>query len=819
MTHPRRRSRAFAASFVLLATALAGQSAWAGAPAGSAAEAGGARVATGAASGAAEARYADGAAAAAAEVAAAVTGPALSVNASADRHAINPGIYGMSFVDRSRASVLGVTVDRFGGNSTSRFDYLTSSYNTGSDWYYENIPPTASGVSGDDIVTQDQAAGLQTLLTVPTIGWVSKAPVEYDHPYACGFARSAFPNQDSFDPWDANCGNGTWQGHDIAPTSSSAGYTSQVAGPSWDEAWVQRLVAAYGTAAHGGVQMYELDNEPALWNSTHRDVHPAPLDYAAYAGTAIAAAKAIKAADPTALVVGPSDWGWCAYFYSPADPGGCSDGSDRQAHGDVPLGAWYLQQFKAASDQAGVRLLDVFDEHYYPQAAGIALSPAGGAATQALRLRSTRSLWDPTYKDESWISDLAPGGVAVDLIPRLRAWIDANDPGTKLAISEYNFGGLESINGALAQADVLGIFARERVDLAALWGAPAAGSPGEFAFRMFRNYDGAGGTFGDTWVRSTSGDQSKLAVYGAQRGAKGSLTTVVINKTGSARTSRLAVSGFAARGDVQVWRYAPADLAHIVRGSDAHLTGGAVTLTYPANSITMLVLPPKDGAAPTVTSGPQPRLRAFVALGGRQTSLTWAATDNRRVERYQLQRSVGGGAWTQVALGNATVPHAAVSLSPGTTYRYRVRALDGAGNTSTWVAGPAFSESVVQDSSSAITYSGSWSVDSAPGASGGTLHDAAAGGTTPAATLTFTGRAVAYVAERRTSDDMADVLIDGQPVATRSLQSFAGGDHSLDSTVPQQLVLVRTWGARGAHTITVRGQSIDLDAFLVLDTP
>jgi len=29
----------------------------------------------------------------------------------------------------------------------------------------------------------------------------------------------------------------------------------------------------------------------------------------------------------------------------------------------------------------------------------VSLAPAGDASTQALRLRTTRSLWDPTYTD------------------------------------------------------------------------------------------------------------------------------------------------------------------------------------------------------------------------------------------------------------------------------------------------------------------------------------------------------------------------------------------------------------------------------------
>ncbi len=743
------------------------------------------------------------------------SGPSLSVNATADRHAISSGIYGVSFVDRSRAGLLGVTLNRAGGNSASRFNYVTDAYNTGSDWYYENIPPTIAGSTDDDVVTQDKAAGLRTVLTMPTIGWVAKGPAVYGHPLPCGFPRSANPSQDSFDPYDSGCGNGESSGNPIAPGPPSR--TSRAAGPAWDAAWAQRLVAAYGTAAKGGVPIYELDNEPALWNSTHRDVHPNPLTYATYAKPGIDTAAAIKAVDPTATVIGPSDWGWCAYFFSPSDSGGCASGPDREAHGGEAIAPWYLDRFKAAEVSGGKRLLDVFDEHYYPQADGVALSGAGNATTQALRLRTTRSLWDPTYKDESWISDLAPGGVAVQLVPRMHGWIDAHYPGTKLGISEYNFGGLESINGALTQADVLGIFARERVDMAELWAGPTAGSPGEFAFRLFRNYDGAGAKFGDRWVRSVSADQSKLAVYGAQRGAGGSLTVVVINKTGAALTSPLSVAGFAARGDVQAWLYSGADLSAIVRMPDAALASGSVSLTYPANSMAMLVLPPADGGQPVVTSGPQPGLRSFVGVGGQQTLLSWTTTDGRRVEGYQLEKSVDGSAYSAVALPDASVARAWVSLSQGTTYRFRVRALDGAGNASAWVAGPAFSESVVEDASESVAYAGGWSTVAIGGASGGTLHNASASGGMPSATLAFTGRAVAVVVERRTSDDLARILIDGVPAATRSLQSFTG--YSLDSTVPRQVLLATTWPISGPHTIEVRGHSINLDAFLVLSTP
>jgi hypothetical protein len=150
---------------------------------------------------------------------------------------------------------------------------------------------------------------------------------------------------------------------------------------------------------------------------------------------------------------------------------------------------------------------------------------------------------------------------------------------------------LDDINGALAQADVLGIFGREGLDLATIWGDPKPTDPGAYAFRMYRNYDGAGSRFGDVSVSAVSGDQGQLAVYGAQRSSDGALTVMVINKTGNDLTSPLSVAGVNGQGPAQRFTYGTADLASIARGTDLPVTNGGISATYPANSITLLVLP------------------------------------------------------------------------------------------------------------------------------------------------------------------------------------------------------------------------------------
>lgn len=539
-----------------------------------------------------------------------ISGPALSVNSSAGRHNISADIYGINYADETLAAELRLPVRRWGGNAATRYNWQNDTSNRASDWFFENVPednadPAAlpDGSSANRAIQQNQRTGTQTLLTIPMIGYTPK-----DRSYACAFSVAKYGAQQYTDSYRPDCGNGVRpDGSRI--TGNNPTDTSNPIDPGFVQNWVSYLVSHWGTASQGGVRYYNLDNEPMLWDSTHRDVHPNPVGYDELRDLTYRYAAAIKAVDPGAQTLGPVLWGWTAYFYSALDgaPGGSwwLNPQDRNAHGGVPFTEWYLQQMRAYEQQHGQRILDYLDLHYYPQASGVALSGAGDSATQALRLRSVRSLWDPIYVDESWINE------PVRLIPRMHDWVNQNYPGTRLAISEYNWGALDDMNGALAQADVLGIFGREGLDLAALWAPPAATDPGAFAFRIYRNYDGAGSQFGDVSVHASSTQQDQLAVYAAQRSSDGALTLVVINKTSNDRTSALTLSGCTPSAAAQVYRYSPANLGAIVRLPNQAVSAGGFSATYPASSITLIVLPasisdPVPTATATQTSAPPP---------------------------------------------------------------------------------------------------------------------------------------------------------------------------------------------------------------------
>ncbi len=363
---------------------------------------------------------------------------------------------------------------------------------------------------------------------------------------------------------------------------------------TFQQGWVQHLVSRWGTNAAGGLRYYILDNEPSLWHSTHRDVRPTGATMDEIKSRMVDFATKIKAVDPTALVVGPEEWGWSGYFYSGYDQQyGSAHGwgslPDRNNHGGADYLTWLLGQLKQSSTAAGQRLLDVFTVHYYPQ--GGEFSDDVSSAMQLRRNRSTRSLWDPTYIDETWIND------RVQLIPRIKNWVATLYPGTLTGITEYNWGAENHINGATTQADVFGIFGREGLNMGARWATPDASTPTYKAMKMYRNYDGNKSGFGDMSVAASTPNPDAVSAFAAVRSADGALTVMVINKQlSTAPAATVNVSTFAHRGIAQAWQLTSTNA--ITRLSDVSVSGTSFVSTLPAQSITLFVVPAR-AAAPT----------------------------------------------------------------------------------------------------------------------------------------------------------------------------------------------------------------------------
>jgi GH25 family lysozyme M1 (1,4-beta-N-acetylmuramidase) len=243
-----------------------------------------------------------------------------------------------------------------------------------------------------------------------------------------------------------------------------------------------------------------------------------------------------------------------------------------------------------------------------------------------------------------------------------------------------------------------------------------------------------------------------------------------------------------------------------------------LTITGVADGLTrttMLNLVIADGIPPTLAV-PVTRLLSGRALGTSTVPvrIAWSAVDPSGIAATALQRSVNGGSWTTTALGSTAAMAAESTIPFGGTASQRVRAMDGKANWSDWLAGGPVRASVHQQSSSAVTWRGTWHTSALSGASGGSVRYATTKGAS--ATFHFTGSSVAWVSSLGTTRGGAWVYVDGAFAGSVFLHATSG--HS------RAIVFARNWTSVGSHTlkIVVAGTAgharVDIDAFVRLVT-
>ena len=509
----------------------------------------------------------------------------IAVDATRARHPISPLIYGVAFAETDELRDMGATLNRAGGDSASLYNWRIEARQAGRDWFFESmaIPAGDRWQYGAALVARTRAAGATPVLTVPIGGWVARLAQD-------GGRLAAYPT-DRYALQQARDLSGMPQagnGFDLAGRALPASDPRAVARidrPADQAAFVSAITARFGRQA---VPIYLMDNEPSRWHDIHREVRGIGLHAAELAQRVIDYARAVKSADPAAKVAAPEEWGWGGFRYSGFDQqigdahgyGGRLPDHDGIQHGldQVP---WLLTQWKAAGHP-----VDILSLHYYPQGGEYAdkgddVSPA----MQLRRNRSTRALWDRTYVDESWIRQ------PVMLIPRMRDWVDHYYwPGTPLGITEYSWGAEHHMNGATTQADILGIFGREGLYMAARWVSPQRGSPVYLAFKLYRNYDDHGGRFGETSVAADAPRPDEVSAFAALRHADRALTVVAINKQLSSPADvTFALAHFGPAGRVEAMRLAGGVLSPI---PFARYQAGHIAARLPAQSITLFVVHP-----------------------------------------------------------------------------------------------------------------------------------------------------------------------------------------------------------------------------------
>lgn len=500
----------------------------------------------------------------------------LIVDAAVDRHPIDPNVYGIQQggLDPAFAREIKLPNTRWGGDNTTRYNWQVDSSNDGGDFYFLGGNGEATPIPGaqvDTIISNFRPSGTSTLITIPIIPYINSTSQ-----YTCSYRVSVYGPQQATNPY-FQLPNGDQCGNGIAPNGdqildTNIYYNHIDNDPSIQAAWIDHLKSKFGEGATGA-HYFQLDNEPYGWGNTHVDVEPNGVIYDTIIDLGQKYASMIKHVAPNSKVLGPSDFtlgGWIG---------------DQSQQNGLYAGQYYLQAMKKYEHENGVRLIDYFDEHYYNN----------GTDTPS-ELAITRSLWDPTFNSGTYVEQYyfkAP----MQLIPRFKEWIRQYYPGTKLAISEYGFGYDGTLVGALTEADALGIFGRQGLDFANLFTVPDPKTdPVAYSFRLYRNYDGKGGEYGDISVKSQSSDQGQLAIYSAIRSEDRALTLIIINKTNGQLTSSVHLSNFPRPTDsAEFYSYSNANLTQIVRQANIPVeksgnVGADFTGSFPGLSASVIVI-------------------------------------------------------------------------------------------------------------------------------------------------------------------------------------------------------------------------------------
>ncbi|HVU02856.1 MAG TPA: glycoside hydrolase family 44 protein [Polyangiaceae bacterium] len=503
---------------------------------------------------------------------------ALTVDVTANTHPISSLIYGVNApklaCDDATARF---TLCRLGGNPWSTYDWENNASNAGGDRCFEN--DDALGVTDTPAATVtslvDQAGENASLLTVPMLDYVAADKNGGSAPPSCsGDVRNSGAN--FLDTRFKH--NRARKGSALSPT------------PDTTDAYVNQdefvsYVKAHAPAAR---VLFAMDNQPELWSYTHLPVHPDHTTYAEVVAKNAEFSAMVKDTWPGAETTGAVGWGYQAFLDFQLAP-------DQSGQDFI---SFYLDAMKKAGDTAGRRLIDYLDLHWYSAAqssGGVLVTDPDTTppdpAVVAARVQAPRSLWDSTYKENSWIANDKTYG-PVDLIHWFTQRIGNFYPGTKLAFSSWAYGGNTNVSGAVAAADVLGIFGRESIGLAAVEPEKGDNSYLVGAFAAFRNYDGAGAAFGDTSVLATTSDVARVSVYGSTDSTNPDrVVVIVINRSGAAVDTTLTLSHAAA--------FASADVYQIVAGSPVPTPGAALTATGnvftfspPAYSVSVVVPKP-----------------------------------------------------------------------------------------------------------------------------------------------------------------------------------------------------------------------------------
>jgi hypothetical protein len=537
----------------------------------------------------------------------------ISVQADSGRRPISPWIYGRNngiSDDREKPTTdsvyavyreAGVTLLRENqGNNATKYNWRRK-LSSHPDWYNNVYPHDWDVVAG---LIQSRLPGTQGMFAFQLGGWAART------------------DSANFDCWSFD----QCQGLEASTNKAGGGIPSR-----YLEAWPPDSTA--GILPHwfgpGGLGLdssrfryWNMDNEPDGWSGTHDDVFPTLPTAEAFVQRWVAVARRVRAHYPGIKLVGPasmSEWQWYTWDNTSVTYKG-------RAHS---FPEYLIRRLAEIQDSTGIRMLDVYDIHFYPY-----------DATRDVLQNTPRMLWDTTYLDPKANGvKTVTGGWDASIrrqyfFLRVQRWLDQYfRPGHGIGVGSTETGIGDAVGGSASEtsvwyASLLGAFAENGGELLTPW----FWYPGMWETLHLHT------RWAKPWRVASSSSLDSLVSSHASVSADGdSLTAVLINRSATAsHTVTLSLRGFHASGTASLQQLSGLSgetfrsrTSNAVKASSAAATGDSLVLVLPATSVTAVVL---AGSSQAVKVPTRPAPTAYSIHLGTASIVVEGAPAGTRIE-------------------------------------------------------------------------------------------------------------------------------------------------------------------------------------------
>lgn len=468
----------------------------------------------------------------------------IQIDASAQKHRISPFIYGKNHGisdDPSKPtsdSIIrlykdcGVKIIRLGGgNNQTKYNWRAK-LSSHPDWF-NNVYAHDWDFSAQEI--QNKLPGVCGLFSFQLLGWVADNNENNWNDWQWGQQH-----QGTYPPREFNLaggGNVNDDGTELLTEGDHNLYLKPWPAES-TTAILDHWFADDGIGLDKKLfQYWNMDNEPDIWNGTHDDVMKDSVPWQTFIDNYIAVASSARRKFPNIKLVGPvttNEWQWYNWNNSTLSI---------NENGIIKKYIWleyFIKLLAQEQSSSGVRLIDVFDFHFYPSMI---------SADDIHNITQLHRIWFDTtynYPKANGVKKIGPNGWNPDttkefIMERVRRWLNqymGNDHGVTFGITECGaiYHGNASVN-AVWYASHLGEFARQPdVEVFTPW----EWYPGQYeVLHLFTRYMKA------NYVKTTSDLDSMLSAYSSINDSKDSMTIIFVNRDQSNKHSAdVTVEGF-----------------------------------------------------------------------------------------------------------------------------------------------------------------------------------------------------------------------------------------------------------------------------------